>query len=93
MADFGKRFILQTDASGVALGAVLSQENDGFRQPIAFVSRTLTNQKRRASSTYELECLAVLFETEKFRKDLEHQKFVLETDNQACPGYWPTRDN
>jgi hypothetical protein len=64
MADFGKKFILQTDASGVALGLVLSQENDGFQQPIAFASRTLTNQERRASSTYELECLAVLFGTE-----------------------------
>jgi hypothetical protein len=83
MDDFGKRFILQTDASGVALGAVLSQENDGFRQPIAFASRTLTNQERRASSTYKLECLAVLFGMEKFRKYLEHQEFVLQKDNQA----------
>jgi hypothetical protein len=32
---------------------------------------------------YELECLAVLFGTEKFRKYIEHQKFILETDNRA----------
>jgi hypothetical protein len=40
MADFSKPFVLQTDASGVALGAVLSQDIDGFRQPIAYTSRT-----------------------------------------------------
>jgi hypothetical protein len=82
MADFSKTFILQTDASGVALGAVLSQETDGVRQPIAYASRTLSAQERKASSTYERECLAVLFGTE-FRKYMEHQEFILETDNQA----------
>jgi hypothetical protein len=83
MANFRDRFILQTDASGLAMGAVLSQERDGVRQTIAYASRTLTTQERKVSSIYELECLAVLFGTDKFQKYLEHQEFVLETDNQA----------
>lgn len=83
MPDFGKPFILQTDASSMAVAAVLSQEFDGARQPIAFASRTLTPQERKSSSVYELECLAVLFGTEKFRRFLEHSEFLLETDNQA----------
>ena len=58
MANFAEKFILQTDASGVALGAELSQECNGFLQPIAFASRTLSAQERKASCTYELECLA-----------------------------------
>src|SRR4029434_10551555 len=37
--DFGKRFVLQTDASEVGLGAVLSQVHDGSEYPITFVSR------------------------------------------------------
>jgi hypothetical protein len=83
MADFGKRFIVKTDASNVASGAVLSQEVDRIRQPIAYASRTLSAQECRISSIYELECLAVLFGTKKFRKYIEHQEFILETDNQA----------
>lgn len=82
MPDFSKPFILQTDASSLAIAAVLSQEVDGVRQPIGFVSRTLTAQERK-SSIYELECLAVVFGTEKFRRFLEHAEFLLETDNQA----------
>ena len=49
-------------------GAVLSQESGGVRQSIAYVSRTLSAQERKASSTYELEYLAVIFGPEKFRK-------------------------
>jgi len=82
-ADFSKPFVLQTDASGVALGAVLSQEIHGVRQPVAYASRTLSHHERKASSVYELECLAVLFGIEKFLKYHEHREFILETDNQA----------
>ena len=71
MADFSKEFILQTDASVTALGAVLLQEVDGVRQPITYASSTLSTQERRASSAYELECLAFLFGIDKFRKYLE----------------------
>lgn len=81
--DFSKTFILQTDASSRALGAVLQQEVDGVRQPVAFASRTLSPQERKASSVYELECLAVVFAVDKFRRYLEHAEFLLETDNQA----------
>jgi hypothetical protein len=83
MADFSKEFTLQTDASSVAVGAVLLQEHQGVRLPVAYASRTLSVQERRVLSAYELECLAVLFGFDKFRKYLEHQEFLLETDNQA----------
>jgi len=83
MANFFEKFLIQTDASGAALGVVSSQERKGVRQSIAFASRTLSAQERKGSSTYELECLAVLFGKEKFRKYIDHQDFFLETDNQA----------
>jgi hypothetical protein len=82
MPDFSRRFILQTDTSSSAVAAVLLQEVDGFRQPIAYASRTLTSPERNFSA-YELECLAVLFGLEKFRAYVEHVEFDLETDNQA----------
>jgi hypothetical protein len=40
-------FILDTDASNEAIGAVLSQEIDGKEKPIAFASRTLTDATER----------------------------------------------
>jgi len=45
----------------------------------------LSSQERKASSTYELECLVVLFGTKKFRKYIKHQEFILEMDNLALP--------
>jgi hypothetical protein len=80
MADFSRRFVLQTDSSSSAVAAVLLQDFDEGRRPIAFASRTLSDQERKFS-TYELETLAVLFGVEKFRMYLEHVEFDLETDN------------
>lgn len=70
---------------------MLSQECKGVRQPIAYASQNLSAQERKASSTYELECVADLFGTEKFRKYIEHQEFILETDNQALSWLSHTR--
>jgi hypothetical protein len=83
MADFSKTSLVQTDASRVTLAAVLLQENDGGRKLVAYVSRTLSAQVRKALSAHELECLAVVFGMGKFRQYLEHLKFLLGTDNQA----------
>lgn len=80
--DFKRQFIVQTDASRGGVAAVLLQEQDGERRPLAFASRTLS-QAERNYSIYECEALAVLFAFEKFVFYLEHSTFILETDNQA----------
>ena len=82
IADFSRKFILQTDACGSAVAAVLLQEFPEGRKPIAYASRTLSRQEKKFS-IYELEALAVLFGIEKFRLYLEHAEFDLHTDNQA----------
>lgn len=80
--DFCKPFILQTDASSLALGAVLQQVVDDHPVPIAYASRRLTSAEIH-TSIYEKECLAAIWACEKFSKYLEHQHFTLQTDNQA----------
>jgi len=54
--DFSKQFILTTDASNVALGAVLSQDSLGSDKPVSFASRTL-NDTEQNYSTVEKEML------------------------------------
>jgi hypothetical protein len=65
------------------LAAVLLEEVEGGRKAVAYVSQTLMAQEMKASSAYELECLAVVFALDKFRHYIEHQEFLLDTENQA----------
>ena len=80
MPDFTKDFVLSTDASDVAVSAVLQQRVEGHLAPIAFYSRLLSPVERRYS-TYEKECLAILMGCEKCRSYLEHKEFEIECDN------------
>jgi len=57
--NFSQPFQLQTDASNVGVGAVLSQGGDNDR-PIAYFSQKLLNREKKYS-TLEKECLAALF--------------------------------
>lgn len=79
--DFSKPFILTTDASNEALGAVLSQGIPGSDRPIAFASRTL-NDTERNYSTIEKELLGIVWATKYFRPYLYGRKFTIYTDHR-----------
>jgi hypothetical protein len=79
--DFTKPFIVTTDASNFALGAVLSQGRIGSDLPIAYASRTL-NEHEINYSTIEKECLAIVYATKYFRPYLYGRKFQIVTDHQ-----------
>ena len=82
LPDFNKRFVLQCDASDVAISAILNQEEEGHLAPIAYSSRKLSSLEKRYS-IYEREALAVVYGCEKFRCFLEHKEFVVHTDSEA----------
>jgi len=80
--DFSLPFILTTDASKVAVVAVLSQVQNGVEQPIAFASR----QKNKAEQSYmasESEMLALVWANKFFRCYLFGRKFLARTDHSA----------
>ncbi|KAI5743301.1 hypothetical protein M8J77_016641 [Diaphorina citri] len=75
-------YVLQTDASGIGLGASLFQVQEGKNKIIANISASLSDTEKRYSSN-EKECLAVLWAITKLRPYLEGRPFVLRTDNRA----------
>lgn len=79
--DFTKDFVLTTDASNLAIGAVLSQGTIGSDRPIAFASRTL-NTSEINYSTIEKELLAIVWATKYFRPYLFGRKFQIVTDHK-----------
>lgn len=79
--DFNREFILTTDASNVALGAILSQGIVGSDKPISYASRTL-NESELNYSTIEKELLAIVWATKYFRPYLFGRKFKIITDHK-----------
>ena len=80
---YEKEFIVATDASSRAVGAVLSQlDDDGREHPIHYASRSL-NDAERNYSAFEREALGVIFALKKFRHYLLCKKFKLYTDHEA----------
>uniref|UniRef100_K7G546 ribonuclease H n=1 Tax=Pelodiscus sinensis TaxID=13735 RepID=K7G546_PELSI len=87
--DFKKEFILQTDASEVGLGAVLSQMVGEEEHPILYLSRKLLPREQNYA-VVERECLAVKWAMESLRYYLLGRKFTLVTDH--APLQWMHRN-
>lgn len=81
--DFNKQFILETDASDYALGAVLSQKfEDNKEHPIAYASRTLNDTEVNWSAT-EKELAAIVWAVKHFRPYIYGTRPILRTDHKA----------
>lgn len=78
LPDFSQPFVLETDASGTGIGAVISQGG----HPIAFFSKKLA-PRMQLQSAYIREFHAITAALAKFRHYLLGHKFILRTDQKS----------
>jgi len=89
--DFSKPFIITTDASGIAVGEILSQGQVNKDRPIVYASRTLTDNELKYD-TYEKEALAIVYCVKHFRPYLYGRKFTLVTDHKPLMWFKHAQD-
>lgn len=77
--DFTKEFIVYTDASKEAIGAILTNHNE---RPVHYASRALKDAETRYA-VVEQELLAIVFATRIFRPYLLGRHFLVRTDHRA----------
>lgn len=80
-ADYSQPFILRTDASNYALGAVLLQGEGAEERPLEYASRLLTSAEKNYSTT-EREALAVVWAVERFRGYIDGHQVIVRSDHQ-----------
>ncbi|CAL9221332.1 unnamed protein product [Arabidopsis halleri] len=78
LPQFNKPFVVETDACGEGIGAVLMQEG----HPLSYISRHLKG-KQLHLSIYEKELLAVVFAVQKWRHYLLSSHFIIKTDQRS----------
>jgi len=76
------QYVLDTDASDTAVGAVLQQEHGNYLHVIGYASRTLNPSEARYCITRR-ELLGVVFGLKKYRQYLLGQKIIVRIDHTA----------
>eukprot|EP00117_Sycon_ciliatum_P033802 scpid24014/ scgid4942/ Retrovirus-related Pol polyprotein from transposon 17.6; Protease; Reverse transcriptase; Endonuclease len=92
--DFGPDagpFLLDTDASKVSIGGVLSQVQDQVERPIAFGGRIMSKAERNYDAS-DREALALVFFANHFRHYLLGREFTARTDNTALTALRATKE-
>jgi hypothetical protein len=77
-------FVINTDASGYAIGAVLQQDQGKGLQPIAFLSKKMLDAETRYP-VHEQELLAIIHSLNSWRHYLHGSKFkvIVKTDHKS----------
>ena len=89
--DFTRPFVLTTDASNEALGAILSQGPIGQDLSISYASRTLNNAEKNYTNT-EKELLAIVWGCKQYRPYLYGRKFTIVTDHKQLTWVFNVKD-
>ena len=81
LPDFEKQFVVTTNASDFAVGAILEQDSGSGLQPIAFASRKLNSTKIRYSA-YERELLGIVWAIGQWKHYFQGQHpIIIQTDH------------
>ncbi|KAB2608149.1 hypothetical protein D8674_011317 [Pyrus ussuriensis x Pyrus communis] len=88
LPDFSQTFVVECDASGNGIGAVLQQNH----RPIAFFSQAL-GPRNQALSTYERELIAIVHAIRKWQNYLQGRHFVIKTDHSSLKYFLGQRTN
>lgn len=78
LPNYTKPFVLEADASGYGLGAVLMQEG----RPIAYMSKSL-GPKAQTLSTYDKETMAILEALKKWKHYFAGSSLIIRTDQES----------
>lgn len=82
LPDLNRPFVVETDASGIGIAAVLLQASPEELRPVSFISRVLTEAEKQYT-VQEWECLAVVWAVDKFRPYLEFTEFEIHCDHSS----------
>jgi hypothetical protein len=78
--NFEVPFILTTDASKLAVAAILSEVQDGLERPLVYASRQI-NTAEQNYTALEAEMLALVWATKYFICFLYGHRFLVGTDH------------
>ncbi len=86
--NFNELFILYMDVLGRDVEAVLHQKGDDGREWIIICTSRTFNEHEKKYPIIEQECLAVIWDVEKFKQYLSVKPFKIVTDYMAFETIW-----